>query len=110
MRVDEYVRDLESRLDEEGRKTLEAFVRLCAGAAFTLDLVWEDNETMPELLARLARYQSALRMIAVRRRPDGTYNYDRRACEQIAEKALAETRRERAEPAAAEAQGGAPFE
>lgn len=40
------------------------------------------------LLAKLARYEAALEKIAAPRRPDGTYNLGREACEQIARDAL----------------------
>lgn len=37
---------------------------------------------------RLLRYESALEKIAAGKRPDGTYNLSREACEQIAKEVL----------------------
>lgn len=42
-----------------------------------------------ELRAMIASYREALDLIAAPERPDGTYNRDRKACEQIARAALA---------------------
>jgi hypothetical protein len=53
-----------------------------------IDLIREDGESLQELVVRVGRYQSALRRIATPRRPDGTYNLGREACEQIANQAL----------------------
>jgi hypothetical protein len=44
--------------------------------------------TQQKLKEAVARYEEALRLIATGPRPDGTYNYDRKACQQIAERAL----------------------
>jgi hypothetical protein len=88
VRFDDYIRDIEGRLDEEGRQTLEAFRRHYD--AELIDLVREDGETLEELAVRVGRYRSALRLIAAPERPDGTYNRSREACEQLAKEALGE--------------------
>jgi hypothetical protein len=43
-----------------------------------------------ELLIRVAKLEDALRLIAAPKRPDGTYNRCREACEQLAKEALDE--------------------
>jgi hypothetical protein len=88
MRFDDYIRDLEGRLDEDGRQTLEAFRRHYD--AELIDLVREDGETLEELAVRVGRYRSALRLIAAPERPDGTFNRSDEACEQLATEALGE--------------------
>jgi hypothetical protein len=56
------------------------------------DMTELENERLKQelldLQARTAEYDSALRLIACPRRPDGTYNRDRMACEELARKAL----------------------
>ena len=44
--------------------------------------------TLGELLAYVARLEAALERIAAPKRPDGTYNLSREACEQVAREAL----------------------
>lgn len=41
-----------------------------------------------EARAEAAKYRAALELIAAPKRPDGTYNRDREACEQLARDAL----------------------
>lgn len=41
-----------------------------------------------DLEAECAKYRQALELIASPKRPDGTYNRDREACEQLARAAL----------------------
>jgi hypothetical protein len=53
-----------------------------------LEFVREDGESIHDLVVRIGRYQSTLRRIAAPRRPDGTYNLGREACERIAREAL----------------------
>jgi hypothetical protein len=43
---------------------------------------------LTDLYAANARYEQALELIAVGKRPDGSYNRGREACEQIAREAL----------------------
>lgn len=42
----------------------------------------------PSLIARCEEYEAALQKIAAPKRPDGTYNLSREACERIAREAL----------------------
>lgn len=49
----------------------------------------KDNEY---LLGKIGAYESALDLIAMGKRPDGTYNRSREACEQLAKEVLAEWR------------------
>jgi len=60
------------------------------------------------VMEALATAQSALQLVATPVRPDGTYNYDRRACEKLAGKALADIGKLLA-PAAATAAAEAPI-
>jgi len=66
------------------------------------------------LAAALAETQSALELIATPQRPDGTYNRDRRACEQLARETLAKVKTLMTPPAPAaavapESTGTGPF-
>jgi hypothetical protein len=47
-----------------------------------------DHATGEDVYDRMGRYHAALYRIAAGRRPDGTYNLSREACEQIAKEAL----------------------
>ncbi len=46
------------------------------------------EDKLSELRSVLYKYESALELIAAPKRPDGTYNRCREACEQIAKEAL----------------------
>jgi hypothetical protein len=46
------------------------------------------DQKIQELQDRAAKMESALRLIATPKRPDGTYNHCREACEQLAREAL----------------------
>lgn len=46
------------------------------------------DQTISDLRFRVAQLESVLHWIAMPRRPDGTYNNDREACERLAREAL----------------------
>lgn len=48
------------------------------------------KQKLLEVSVRMEEYEPALRLIACGPRPDGTYNYCREACRQLAKKALHE--------------------
>ena len=48
------------------------------------------NLEVNRLTERLSEYESVLRMVAAPKRPDGTFNRDREACQKLAADALAE--------------------
>jgi hypothetical protein len=50
--------------------------------------ITETQHKIQQLQTIIARYESALELIATPKRPDGTYNRCREACEQIAKEAL----------------------
>lgn len=47
--------------------------------------------TCSALQERISKLEEALRLIATPKRPDGTYNRNREACEQLANEALLKT-------------------
>lgn len=48
------------------------------------------NLAVNALTFKLAEYESALNLVAAPKRPDGTFNRDREACQKLAADALAE--------------------
>lgn len=50
------------------------------------------EDTRQEAADRIASLESALSLIATPKRPDGTWNRDREACQKLAEEALKEVK------------------
>lgn len=54
----------------------------------TVDNEVEDPDLLAHAAAEIERLSNALELIAAPMRPDGTWNRDRAACKELAEKAL----------------------
>ena len=52
------------------------------------DKVQQLTEAMAALRARRDKYESLVRLVATPKRPDGTFNLCREACQKLAEEAL----------------------
>lgn len=104
VRLHDAVRDVMSHQWSHSRPAMHALTELvdaAEAAAFELDRLRRDNNNLRAHIhtcgphCRQAgcvneRLRAALAMIATPRRPDGTYNRDRAACEALARAALGE--------------------
>lgn len=77
-------RDAASTPDDGTFEPLSALDRRTASDRSLVDELLHERKSE----ARALRYEAALERIAAPKRPDGTYNLSREACEQIAREAL----------------------